>query len=76
MKITTLWERGAEGDMPWLVSAYDEYTEEEHNGEPEFFRKERLADPKRRVLIIEVPDQAVTKLFQTPKVQGKAVEES
>lgn len=73
MRITTLWHEGEDGDMPWMLSAYDEYTEEEHNGTPEFYQK--IKDEfkgKCRELNITVPDEAVTRLFDVPTVKGRA----
>ena len=76
MKITTLWQHELSDEMPWLVTAYDEYTEEEHNGEPEFYTKEKQSNPERRELVIVIPDEAVEKLFQAPEVKGKVVEKT
>ena len=76
MRITTLWEGGRLGDAPWLVSAYDEYTEEEHNGEPDFYKKLREEDPNRRELIIQIPDAAVNDLFKTPRVTATSTKET
>lgn len=71
MKIWTLWRRD-ENDtdtMPWIVSSYDEYTAEEHDGVPYFYANERQDGD--RELIVEVPDEAVRALFMPPTVKAK-----
>lgn len=77
MRIYTLWEEGGERELPWLVAAVDEYTVEDC-GWPEKYDEERHATSTggrvRRELLIEVPDSAVDKLFQTPEVKGKVIE--
>lgn len=35
-RITTAWA-SEDGENPWLVCAYDEYTEDAHDGTPGFF---------------------------------------
>jgi hypothetical protein len=75
MKIYALWEEGDAREMPWMVAAVDEYSVEDC-GWPDEYLKERDKTPhdrRRRELTIEIPDSAVTKLFDTPVVQGKAV---
>lgn len=58
--------------MPWMISAYDEYTAEEHNGEPCFYTAVR--EPGDRELVIEVPEKSVLKLFATPLIKGEVSE--
>jgi hypothetical protein len=81
MKITTAWaESEVDGEMPWLISAYDEFTEDSWGGVPDFFTdecKERGPDadgngPRIRILVIEIPQDAVEALFDAPVVQGEA----
>lgn len=84
MRITTAWaESEVDGEMPWLISAYDEFTEREWNGTPDFFTeacKKYGPDaegngPRVRTLIIEVPEEAVEALFEAAVVTGIAVTE-
>lgn len=37
-RITTAWV-SQDGENPWLLNAYDEYTEDAHGGTPDFFRE-------------------------------------
>lgn len=71
MKIRTLWENNTDDDglMPWLVAACDEYTEDAHNGIPDWYQKEMKDN--RRELIIEIPDNVVINLFAVTVVKGK-----
>lgn len=80
MRITTAWaESEVDGEMPWLISAFDEFTEDSWGGTPTFFTdacKEYGPDaegngPRVRVLVIEIPESAVTALFEAPMVKGK-----
>lgn len=82
MKITTAWaESEVEGEMPWLISAYDEFTEDAWNGTPDFFTeacKKYGPDaegngPRVRTLVIEIPQDAVEALFKAPVVKGEVV---
>ncbi len=68
MKIWTLWHRGDELTMPWLLDAYDEYTLEE-NGEvpPNYRAKLDGKGEDLRELVIEIPEGVVRALFE-PKV--------
>ncbi len=72
MKITTLWEDGLHNEMPWLVAAYDEHTFDEC-GEPPVYTAMREKNPKRRELIIEIPDEAVELIFAAHEVQGEVI---
>lgn len=83
MRITTAWaESEVDGEMPWLVSAYDEFTQMAWNGTPDFFIEAMLKygpddeghGPRVRILEIEIPAAAVTALFETPVVTGTVVE--
>lgn len=63
----------------WLISAYDEYTEDEHGGTPEWHTEtinKSKADKGNTVreLIITVPDNAVFGLFETPTVKATSAE--
>ena len=70
MKIWTLWRQSGDSDeMPWLVSSYDEYTAEEHNGEPDSYAEAKK--PGDREMIIVVPELDVRALFYPPTVKGK-----
>lgn len=80
MKITTAWaESEVDGEMPWLIAAYDEFTEDSWGGTPEFFTeacKKYGPDaegngPRVRILVIEIPQEAVEALFEAPVVNGE-----
>ncbi len=74
MKIYTLWQHeGDETAMPWLVNAIDEYTIEENDGFTADYTKDR-AKLNVREIILDVPDRAVTKLFQSPEVKATVCE--
>jgi hypothetical protein len=76
MKIYTLWEEGDALDAPWLVAAVDEYTVEEA-GWPEDYAKEKDLKPngrQRRELLIEFPDEQVTKIFKVLKAKDVKTE--
>jgi hypothetical protein len=68
MRIFTLWHAGDGDDLPWLVTAVDEYTVDE-NGFPPDYQKKR-EDPFVRELILQVPTKAVRALFDTPTVEA------
>lgn len=70
-RIFTLWQHDGSDVMPWIVDAVDEYTMEEVGGFPEEYAKKKAADPKLRELVIDIPDDAVRRLFHTPVVKGK-----
>lgn len=72
MKLYTLWSHeGCDYDeTPWLVAACDEFSVETNDGYPEDYRKLKDGNPKLRELIIEIPQGAVIKLFQSPVVKG------
>lgn len=54
--------------MPTLVSAYDEYTEEEWGGVPDFHTKAIAEIDNVRECVIEIPDRFVKKLFVKPEL--------
>lgn len=75
MKITTAWS--SDGDGYYLISAYDEITEDAWGETPEFYAGAVNAARKRdegnvREMVIEIPDSAVANLFRVPTIQGHA----
>jgi hypothetical protein len=79
MKITTAWEDAGDGYF-FLISAYDETTEDAWGEIPEFYSEAVKAARKRdegnvREMVIEIPDSAVAKLFRVPTIQGHAENE-
>jgi hypothetical protein len=75
MRIYTLWHEGQGGDLPWLVGAVDEYTVDENRGKfPENYAELR-ARVYHRELIIDIPQKAVSALFESPEVEAKVVKE-
>jgi hypothetical protein len=74
MKVRTLWHDEGDDGPPWLVAAVDMFSVD-YNGElPDDYTKElsRCID-KRRELVIEIPDSAVTDLFRRPVVRASVV---
>lgn len=70
MRIRTLWaESEADDELPWLVAAVDEYTIDAHNGLPDFYKEQMLAE--HRELIVDIPTEAVRALFNVNTVIGK-----
>lgn len=69
MIVFTLWHRGDGSDAPWIVDAVDEYTVD-NNCEfpPPYLRHRENVDV--RELIIDVPETAVRKLFESPTVKA------
>lgn len=66
VRITTAWARES-GENPWLVSAYDEFTEDEWNGIPDFFDKEiRKISGEVRIVNLLVDYDAIAALFEQP----------
>lgn len=79
MKITTAWEDA--GDGYFLVSAYDEITEDAWGEIPEFYANAVKTARKRdegavREMVIEIPDSAVANLFRVPVIKGQISGES
>lgn len=59
--------------MPWLVDAFDEYTEESNNGPPDSYLENlKQHTPQRRELIIEISEKAVRGLFDQPVIEAMA----
>jgi hypothetical protein len=74
MMIYTLWHAGDGDDLPWLVTAVDEYTVDENGGfPPEYFK--RREDKLVRELILQVPMKAVSALFESPTVEATIIKE-
>lgn len=72
MRIFTVWsnEGVADGDMPWLVDAVDEYTIENLGDMPDKYKAAALR-PCSKELIINIPELAVRHLFETTEVEGE-----
>lgn len=80
MDIITAWKLESGDERPWLVSAYDEVTQEEHNGIPDFYLKdvEAAREPVTsgsvlRELLIRIPDEHLDSLFLVPGVRAEVV---
>jgi len=71
VRITTAWASYGD-DAPWLIAAYDEFTAEEHNGEPDFYTEAvaRSSDFIVREVILTVDFDAIRKAFDTPVVEA------
>lgn len=76
MRIYTLWQREGSGDqdIPWIVDAVDEYTIDNNGEVPAEYLKKR-ANINVRELVIDIPEAAVRKLFDSPEVKAKVVKE-
>ncbi len=72
MKIWTLWHKGDDGDAPWIVDAVDEYTIDNNCDFPPKYLEKRH-DGMHRELIIDVPEDAVRKLFDPTAVAAVVV---
>lgn len=74
IQITTAWASYGD-DAPWLIAAYDEFTAEEHNGEPDFYTEaiSRSSDFMVREIILTVDFDAICKAFDTPVVEAAAL---
>ncbi len=69
MKITTAWAASeVDGEMPWLVAAYDEFTEDAWGETPDWFTEASEKYGPVRILHIEIPESAVTDRFTTPTI--------
>lgn len=74
MLIYTLWHAGDGDDLPWLITAVDEYTVDENGFYPEYLKTRD--DKLVRELILQVPMKAVRTLFDTPTVEAVIKEKS
>lgn len=79
MKIHLLVEReNTREAASWVIDAVDEWTLDEHGGEypPDF--QDKLShlneDLNRRVLIVEIPDNSLERIWDIPIVSGKVAE--
>ncbi len=70
MMIWTLWEDPGDGDMPYLVDAYDEYTKENCGEVPPAYQAKIDEDPKRKELILEISEGAVRALWEPKKIKA------
>lgn len=73
MIIYTLWHRGDEGELPWIIDAVDGLTVEKNCEFPPEYLKKR-ANINVRELIIDVPGSALRALFESPAVKAKVIE--
>lgn len=71
MIVYTLWHKGDDEDPPWVVDALDELTVD-NNGFTDEYTK-RLTDPLIRELVIDVPDDALARLFDPGAVKATVV---
>lgn len=79
MEVYLLVERevGTE-DSCWVIDAVDEYTVDEWNGAyPDQFREKLEATgtgTERRLLTVKIPDDALSKPWHVPAVEGQVSE--
>lgn len=75
MKVYLLVERDNMATVDyWVTDAVDEYTMDEWGGYPDDF-KDKLSDD-RRVLVVTIPDDALSLPFASPTVEGTIVNDS
>lgn len=73
-RITTAW-CSESGGNPWLVSAYDEFTEDIWNGTPDFFNKEiEKVSGEIRIVNIYVDYDAIEALFAPANLNAETEE--
>ncbi len=73
MRIYTLWHEGDDGgETPWIIDAVDEYTVDNNCEFPPPYCKER-ANVHVRELIIDVPEDAVRALFNSPSIKATVI---
>lgn len=74
MKVHLIVER--EHGSHWILDAVDEWTIDEWNGKyPDSFEKKLKVNPSgTRILVVEIPDDAMERAFDTPVVKGEVVE--
>lgn len=71
MRIYTFWHDAEdELSLPWLEDAIDEVSIDNGADMPDHSK-----NPKIRMLVIQIPEKAVTDLFKAPEVKGTPVEE-
>lgn len=69
-------DEGADGDMPTLISAVDEYTEDNWGRVPEFHKNELAKYRNVREVNVTVSDAAVLALFGVPNMRAQLEGES
>ena len=70
-RITTAW-CSESGENPWLVSAYDEFTEDVWNGTPEFFNKDiEKVSGEIRIIDLYVDYDAIEECFRSVDVSAE-----
>jgi hypothetical protein len=72
MKVFTLWHRGDDNDAPWIVDAVYEYTLDNHCSVPPAYAAQQM-NVNVRELVIDVPEDAVRALFDSPGVKATVV---
>lgn len=66
--IKTAWVE--EGDGPYMVASYDEWTFEAWGEEPEFYTTEVKKHTGVREMYVDVPADAVRAMFAASRVEG------
>jgi hypothetical protein len=72
MRIYTIWHKGDEGEVPWLLDAVDEYTIDNNGGPPPSYLEHQAKNDVRE-LILDIPEEAVRALFATPRTKASVV---
>lgn len=57
--------------MPTMIAAVDEYTEDEWGGIPDFYKEDIAKYKNVREVAIHVSDDAVRKLFSVPTIAAE-----
>lgn len=78
IRIAFMAEQGE--DMPTVIEACDEYTEDAWNGIPDFFtegiEKVEKIGGVIQTMIVEIPESSVTDLFKVQIVKGEVAKQS
>jgi hypothetical protein len=73
MRVYTLWHAGDTGEVPWIINAVDQYTLDNCECPAPYLK--HLADIHVRELIIDIPEDAVRRLFSAPSISATVLKE-
>lgn len=76
-QITTAWV-SQDGENPWLLNAYDQFTEDAHGGTPDFFHESVSQAMKQgdevRIVHLLVDYDAIEALFAARTIDADVVD--
>lgn len=74
MKITVIVAKDSNGDQPWIIGAWDEYSmDANYQGFCDALDEHKKHNDEVRTAEIEVPDGFLESMWRPIKVQGKPV---